>query len=230
MAQPRGDRSLFELDDVSLVGDDGVPILSHVSLALPADGITVLAGPSGAGKSTLLRLCNRLEVPSAGTVCFRGTDVAGLDPLAHRRSVGMVFQRPAVFGGTVRDNLRVADPGGDDDRFAMALERVGLGGDVLDQQADQLSGGEAQRMCLARTLLTDPQVLLMDEATSALDPDIRLLVERLVRRFADAGLPVVWVTHDLEQLRRIADHIVVLVEGRNATTEEAEQFLGEGVI
>lgn len=85
-------------------------------------------------------------------------------------------------------------------------------------------------MCLARTLLTDPQVLLMDEATSALDPDNRLLVERLVRRFADAGLPVVWVTHDLEQLRRIADHIVVLVEGRNATTEEAEQFLGEGVV
>jgi putative ABC transport system ATP-binding protein len=171
-------------------------------------------GPSGAGKSTLLRLCNRLEAPSAGRVLLRGEDVAGLDPLALRRRVGMVFQRPTPFAGSVADNLRVAVPGLDEAAMGAALERAGLAAAFLTRAADDLSVGEAQRMCLARTLVTAPEVLLMDEPTSALDRDNRLALERLARRLTEDGIPVLWVTHDEEQVARLADWVLALREGR----------------
>ncbi len=185
----------------------------------------MLVGPSGSGKTTLLRLCNRLEVPSSGRVLLGGDDVADLDPRRLRRRVGMVFQRPVVFAGTVRDNLAVAGDDQPDGRFAAVLERVGLDPSFLDRTADDLSGGEAQRVCIARTLLTDPEVLLMDEPTSALDPEHRLVIEARARALADAGTPVVWVTHDLDQARRLADRTVVLVDGGVADDETAARFL-----
>jgi putative ABC transport system ATP-binding protein len=162
----------------------------------------------------MLRLCNRLEVPTEGVVRFRGDDVSSLDPLAHRRRVGMVFQRPTPFPGTVRDNLLVAEPGATDEELAAALERAALSTSFLDRVADDLSGGEAQRMCLARTLVTSPAVLLMDEPTSALDTEATKLLERLACRLPDDGVPVVWVSHDLEQVDRIADARFLVDAGR----------------
>lgn len=224
---PDAPRDGFRFDDVSLRADDGSPILDHVSVVVACEGITVVAGPSGAGKSTLLRLCNRLEVPSDGCITLDGADLAGVDPLALRRRAGMVFQRAVVFAGTVRDNLRVARADVDDGLAVATLERVGLDASFLDHQADDLSGGEAQRMCIARTLLTEPEILLMDEPTSALDPDNRTIIEQLARRFADGGTPIVWVTHDLDQAARLADRTVVLVDGHVADDEEARHFLGK---
>jgi putative ABC transport system ATP-binding protein len=176
--------------------------------------VTVLVGPSGSGKSTLLRCCNRLEAPDGGVVRFRGDDVAGLDPLVLRRRVGMVFQRPTPFAGTVHDNLRVAEPALTAVAAVAALDRVGLPPELLTRDARGLSGGEAQRVCLARTLVTVPEVVLMDEVTSSVDPSARLALEDLARALAGDGVPVVWVTHDLEQMRRLADHVVVVVAGR----------------
>jgi putative ABC transport system ATP-binding protein len=192
---------------------------------VPEGRLVVLVGPSGAGKSTLLRLCNRLEVPTGGRVLFHGDDVATLDPLAHRRRVGMVFQRPTLFPGTIRDNLAVADPSADDAHLRDALAQAALDESFLDRVGDDLSGGEAQRACIARALLTDPEVLLMDEPTSALDPDARESIERLGRELADGGLALVWVSHDLDQVRRVADRTIVLIEGRPATPAEADAFL-----
>jgi putative ABC transport system ATP-binding protein len=217
---------LFELDGVSLE-IDGRPILRDISLAVAAEGITVLLGPSGAGKTMILRLLNRLEVPTAGLVRFRGTPVASIDPLTLRRRVGMVFQRPAPFPGTVRDNLRVADPGATGDALLVALGGAGLPPAFLDRSADDLSGGESQRMCLARTLVTRPEVLLMDEPTSALDPDARHRLERTARDLAAQGRPVVWVTHDLDQAARLADDVLVVIDGRVASAEERDRFLKE---
>lgn len=219
-----GDRPLFELDDVSLEVD-GHRILDHVDLSIRAGGITVLVGPSGAGKSTVLRLLDRLEVPTSGEVRFRGEPVADLDPLALRRRVGMVFQVPTPFPGTVRDNLLVADPGAGEGDMVAALHAAGLDAAFLDRPADDLSGGEAQRMCLARTLLTRPEVLLMDEPTSALDPGARHRLEGTARRLVDGGRDMVWVTHDLDQAGRLADDLVVLVRGRLATAEERQLYL-----
>src|SRR4051812_44116460 len=130
----------FEFQGVSLTVD-GARVLDGVELAIPRGGVTVIAGPSGSGKSTLLRMCNRLEVPTSGRVLFDGTDVAHLEPRAHRRRVGMVFQRPTLFAGTVGDNLAVAAPGAGEAVYGDVLERVGLGRAFLDRTADDLSGG-----------------------------------------------------------------------------------------
>ncbi|HET6692405.1 MAG TPA: phosphate ABC transporter ATP-binding protein [Miltoncostaeaceae bacterium] len=204
---------LFTFDAVEVVAPHG-PVLRGVDLEVPDGGVTVVLGPSGSGKSTLLRLCNRLEAPSAGTVRFRGADLAGVDPLAHRRRVGMVFQQPTPFGGTVRDNLRVAAPDAGEGAMAAALGRARLAAGFLDRQASELSGGESQRACLARTLMAGPEVLLMDEPTSALDEAARSGLERLARELCDAGVPVLWVTHDLAQAARIADAVVRMDDGR----------------
>jgi putative ABC transport system ATP-binding protein len=215
---------LFAFERVSVPGVDGRWRLHEASGSIPPSGITVLVGPSGSGKSTLLRACNRLEAPVVGTVKFRGTDVATLDVLRLRRRVAMVFQRPTPFPGTGRDNLRTADATLDDDRASGLLALVQLGPEFLDRNATQLSGGEAQRLCLARSLAVDPEVVLMDEVTSSVDPGARRALEGLARSFADHGTPVVWVTHDLSQARRLADALVVVIDGHIAHGAEAEAF------
>lgn len=203
-----------------------VEVLRSVTAEVGDACVTVLAGPSGSGKTTLLRLCNRLEVPSAGTVRFRGDDLAGLDPLALRRRVGMVFQRPTLFPGTIAENFAVAAPDGGAD-YEAQLSAVGLPSAWLDRPADDLSGGEAQRACLARTLLTRPEVLLMDEPTSSLDPTATRALEELGVGLARSGLAVVWVSHDLAQVRRIADRCIVLTDGRVADTRRTEDYLAD---
>lgn len=207
---------VISFDDV-VVERGGRRVLDGVTADVPAGGVTVIAGPSGVGKTTLLRLCNRLELPDGGRVLYRGRDVAGLDPLGLRREVAMIFQRPVMVGGTVADNLALADAHATEEHCVAALEQAELDGSFLLRPADGVSGGEAQRVSLARALLTRPAVLLADEPTSGLDPTPRLAFERLARRLAaDEGLTVVWVTHDVEQLRRLADDVVVLLEGRVA--------------
>jgi putative ABC transport system ATP-binding protein len=219
-----GSDVLFTFDEVTVeVG--GSRLLGPVIATIAHEGVTVVLGPSGAGKSTLLRLCNRLEVPTTGRVLFGDHDIATLDPLEHRRRVGMVFQRPTLFAGTVRDNLREAAPDADESAFVLALEVAGLASGFLDRPREELSGGEAQRACLARALMADPAAILMDEPTSSLDPDHRLGVEKLAADLARDGRPIVWVTHDLEQAERIADHRLVLVDGLLATDAQMHEFL-----
>jgi putative ABC transport system ATP-binding protein len=199
--------------------------LGPVTLDLPGPGPAVLAGPSGSGKSTLLRLLDRLEAPASGTVALRGRDLATLDPCTLRRRVAMVFQRPVPLPGTAADNLRVADPELDDHGVATALERVGLAAAVAGRPARDLSGGEQQRLCLARSLATAPEVVLFDEPTSSLDPANATRIEDLALGLAAAGTAVVWVTHDLDQLRRLARHLVVVIDGAVAQAGPADHVL-----
>jgi UDP-glucose/iron transport system ATP-binding protein len=134
-----------ELDRVTVVRA-GRRVLDGATARIPAAGITVVSGPSGAGKTTLLRLCNRLEVPDGGRVCYRGRPLDELDPLELRRRVGMVFQRPVPFPGTVADNLAVARPDAGTGELSTALERVAPDPGLLGQEARTLSGGELQRV------------------------------------------------------------------------------------
>lgn len=203
----------FTFEDVTVRRGDR-EALSNVTATVPDGGITAVAGPSGAGKTTLLRLCNRLEVPTSGRVTYRGHDIATLDPLRLRREVGMVFQRPVLLPGTVRDNLLIAAPHAEREALAEALRRVALDPALLERPGTALSGGEAQRACLARTLVTQPAVLLLDEPTSALDAAPRRVFEDLCLQLARDGMPVLWVTHDLDQLQRVADTVIVLAAGR----------------
>ena len=191
-----GDR--FEYVDVRVDGDDG-PIVSGFSARIPSDGLTVMVGPSGAGKTTLLRLLNRLDDPDGGWVIFDGRDVRDYDVLELRRRVQLVGQIPVTFPGSVASNL--GGPIG-------LLERVGLSTALATREADRLSVGEAQRMCLARALAREPDVLCLDEPTSALDTGSKGGIERLIRELADGGLTVVMVTHEPRHASELADHVV----------------------
>jgi putative ABC transport system ATP-binding protein len=206
------DAAVFTFDRVG-VSFGNAEVLRSVDLAVPGSGITVVLGASGSGKSTLTRLCNRLLDPSSGTVSLRGTDVRQLDVLELRRAVGMVFQRPTVFDGTVCDNLEATGVAGPE-AHREVLESVGLDVGFGHRNAATLSGGEAQRVCLARTLLMQPQVLVADEPTASLDEDASRTLEGLARSLADEGVPILWVTHDLAQVERIADRRVTLDAGR----------------
>ena len=210
MTEPRA--VAFEFTGVSVLRA-GRRVLDEITARIPAAGITVVSGPSGAGKTTLLRLCNRLEVPDGGKVCYRGQPLDELDPLVLRRRVGMVFQRPTPFPGTVADNLAVARPDADAGELSTALDRVALDPDLLSQEARTLSGGELQRMCLARTLVTQPETLLLDEPTSALDAQPKQVFEAAARHLAAQGITIIWVTHDNAQARRIADQVYQLRDG-----------------
>ncbi len=210
--------ALFCFEGVT-VERNGVHALVDFDATLPDGGVTAVSGPSGSGKSTLLRLCNRLEVPTTGRVLFEGDDVTTLDPLQLRRRVGMCFQRPTPFPGSVADNLAVADPAATSTQMADVLSCVGLTGDWLERDATALSGGEAQRMCLARMLLTHPRVLLLDEPTASVDAAAAQVIEQTVRRLANEGMNVLWVSHDPAQIQRIADRVLRVEHGRSLGIE-----------
>ncbi|MGE5507451.1 MAG: ATP-binding cassette domain-containing protein [Chitinophagales bacterium] len=208
---------------------DGRLLLDDVSFTAAAGEVLALLGPSGAGKSTLLKLVNRLIEPESGEVLLDGTDIRKLDPTVLRRRVGMVFQQPAMFEGTVRDNLAYGPrlhrlPF--DEKTAVALmEAVRLEPAWLDNPARSLSGGEQQRVALARCLALAPDVLLLDEPTSALDPAAAAGVEELILSLQRARrLTVLWVTHSVEQAARVADRVLALSGGRRASEAPAEEF------
>jgi len=210
-----GAETLLSFRDVTL-DSGGHRILDGVTMDIPAGGITALTGPSGSGKSTVLRCCNLLESPTSGRITYRGDDLVDADPLALRRDVAMVFQRPTVFPGTALDNLRAGAPELTEDEAAALLAEVGLDAGMLHREADHFSGGEVQRLCLARALTTEPRVILADEVTSALDDEASAVLENLVSTVLtrQRGISVLWVSHSAEQVDRIADRVVRLDAGK----------------
>jgi len=204
----------LRVEDV-VVGFDGRTVLDHVSLRVATGEIVALLGPSGSGKSTLLRVIAGLHLPDRGRVCWDDQDLAGVPP--HRRGVGLVFQDLQLFphkdvaanvgfGLRMQGLGRVAVAG----RVAELLELVGLPG-FERRGVATLSGGEAQRVALARSLAPEPRVLLLDEPLGALDRDLhdRLAVDvrHLLRQ---VGITAVHVTHDEDEARTIGDRLVVL--------------------
>jgi putative ABC transport system ATP-binding protein len=199
---------------------DGEAVVRGVDLDVGRGENVTVIGPSGAGKSTLLRLCNRLDEPTAGTVYLDGVDYRTIAPTDLRARVGLVPQSPALRDGTVRENVtvgrRLRGESVDPDRVEALLEDVDLAG-YGDRDAADLSGGEAQRVAIARTLLVGPEVLLLDEPTASLDPDAQRGIERLLTDLlTDTDLTVLLVTHDESQATRIADRVVRFVDGRIA--------------
>jgi ABC-type methionine transport system ATPase subunit len=208
----------------------GAEILKGISAEMPADAITSVVGPSGAGKSTLLRAINRLIEPTAGEVYLDGEPTSGMDPLLLRRRVGMVFQFPALFGASVEEAIlygpHLAGRGADAHRL---LEMVGLDSSLSGRDPQSLSVGQQQRVSLARALALEPEVLLMDEPTSALDEAARRTIEELIQELnSSLGLTFVVVSHHLDQVGRLADHVVLLAAGRSEGEWGREQFFSSG--
>lgn len=212
------------------VNRGGRTVLDGVDLPVEAGRVVALVGPSGSGKSTLLRCINRLLEPPAGTVRIAGQDVTSLDVLDLRRRVGMVFQQPVALAGSVAQNIAYGPGLGGrslaTDRIHELLAAAALPAAMAGRPADSLSGGEAQRLALARSLANDPSVLLLDEPTSALDPAARRTVgETVARAVRDCGVTVLWVTHDLDEAAAWADELVLLVAGKVAARGVPAQLL-----
>jgi putative ABC transport system ATP-binding protein len=205
----------------------GKVLVDDMNLQVQHGEILAVVGPSGAGKSSFLRLINRLDEPTSGTVYLSGQDYKEISPRELRRRVGMVMQSAYLFHGTVAENLRYGPrqrgeelPESEIDNL---LEQVGLEG-VAQRDVSHLSGGEAQRVSLARTLANKPEVLLLDEPTSALDQRAEHEVEALLTRvLRDQHLTALIVTHDTAQAQRIASRAILIDAGRlilNGTVQE----------
>jgi tungstate transport system ATP-binding protein len=210
------------LDDVSFAVRN-MAILDRINLMLATGAPTVVIGPNGAGKTTLLRLAMGLIRPTTGRITWGGRN----DASSERRAI--VFQRPVMLRRSAEANLRYAlDAAGvpSAERAARAHELmalVGLNG-LGDRPARRLSGGEQQRLALARALAKDPQVLFLDEPTASLDPAATKSVEDLIRDVVARDIKVVMSTHDLGEARRLAGEIVLMHRGRIVEATDAETF------
>ena len=206
-------------------------ILRGVTFAVQAGEVFSVVGPSGAGKSTLLRTINRLVESTAGNIFLDGAPIEEINPLELRRRIGMVFQLPALFGDTVEDSVlygvRLAGKCADVERL---LGLAGLAPSLASRNPQSLSVGQQQRVSIARALALEPEVLLMDEPTSALDQVARQRIEDLIGQLnKELGLTIVVVSHALDQVERIADRVMLLVDGRSEGEWTKEEFFGKGV-
>jgi tungstate transport system ATP-binding protein len=214
------------LDDVAFDAG-GRRILDGISLTLDAGPRTMIVGPNGAGKSVLLRLCHGLLAPTAGRVEWSSAEA----PHGPRRQA-MVFQRPVLLRRSAYANVVYALKCSGvlavwRRREALAaLESVGLAA-LADRPARVLSGGEQQRLALARAWALDPEVLFLDEPTASLDPGATQEIERIVGAMHAAGTKIVMVTHNLGQARRLGDEIVFMHQGRVVERAPAESFFRE---
>ncbi len=200
--------------------------LRGVSMSVDKGEIMALIGPTGAGKSTLLRIIDQLEVPTSGKILFNGLEVTGSPKLRAqvRRQVGMIFQKPTVFNLSVFDNiaypLRIRGHGRRSvaDKVAKMLETIELTG-YEKRNARTLSGGETQKVAIARALVTDPQLILLDEPTANLDPITLRSIEELIQRVnRQYGTTMIMATHDMSQGQRLATRIGVMRDGELVQT------------
>ncbi|MGY3586234.1 putative ABC transport system ATP-binding protein [Bradyrhizobium sp. USDA 4341] len=221
------------LETVRLSRKSGDRVLVRdVSMKAMAGEILAIVGPSGAGKSSLLRLLNRLDEPTSGTVLLNGKDYRSIAPQCLRRRVGMVMQTAYLFPGTVADNIafgpRQRGEALAPTRIAALLERVGLPG-FSDRHVSNLSGGEAQRIALARMLANQPEALLLDEPTSALDEaSVRGIEELILGIVRERRMTCVIVTHNRAQAMRLAERTMVMERGRLAAIGPTHEVLHAG--
>ena len=222
MRAPASDLPLV-LDGVSLQANS-TSILDRLNLTITPGAPTLIVGPNGAGKTSLLRLCMGLDAPSSGRISWGGRT----DGSMTRRAI--LFQRPVMLRRTTAANVAYAlaqtgvlrsERAG---RVAELLERVGLS-ELAQRPARSLSGGEQQRLALARALGRDPEILLLDEPTANLDPAATRGVEEIVLSAAQSGIKIVMASHDLGQVRRLAGDVIFLLRGAVCEQATAEIFL-----
>ncbi len=205
---------MFKLQDVKFKD-----ILEIDNLTINEGEITCIVGRSGGGKSTFLRLLNNMVSLDEGSILFKGEDVSEYNPIKLRREVLMLPQNPVIFSGSIRDNFNITlnynnEYAMADEKYEKLLNKVGLEGHELEEDAENLSGGEKQRLALARILILDPDILLLDEPSSALDEETeRLIIEMLVECIKKKNGTMVMVTHSKQIANKYGDRVITINEG-----------------
>ncbi|MCZ0702947.1 putative ABC transport system ATP-binding protein [Natronobacillus azotifigens] len=203
-------------------------ILTIKNLHIPKQKITCIVGESGSGKTTLLRLLNRLTSYDSGEIFYQNQLIKDIDPVELRRNVVMLPQTPAIFSGTIKDNLLIGLKFSEktmptDQQLGDMLKLVHLKKD-LDQDAEKLSGGEKQRVALGRVILMQPEVLLLDEPSSALDEETEhTIIEALVNYSKENKKTLIMVTHSTKLASEFADEIIKIKEGQFLRKEEVSK-------
>jgi len=215
---------------------DGPWTLDDINLDLPAGATLGIAGSSGSGKSTLTKLLQRLYLPASGRVLIDGVDLAQIDPVWLRRQIGVVLQENVLFNRSIRDNIALADPALPIDRVMTAARLAGAhdfilalpqGYDtIVEERGTNFSGGQRQRLAIARALIANPRILILDEATSALDAESEEIVQRNLKAIA-AGRTVVIIAHRLSAIRQ-CDRILTLDKGRIVESGTHDELLRLG--
>ncbi len=223
---------VFELNGIDVLYD-GVAAVKGISMEIHRNEVTALIGPSGCGKSTLLRCLNRMNdlIPTAeveGELLYHGEDLYGptVDPVQVRKLIGMVFQKPNPFPKSIYDNVAfgpriLGEKDGLDQKVESALRSAALWDEVkdrLDSNAFGMSGGQQQRLCIARCIAVQPDVILMDEPCSALDPISTGKIEDLMVELKDQ-FSIVIVTHNMQQAARVSDRTAFLMVELDATEQ-----------
>lgn len=199
-------------------------ILNDINLDVEEGKVLALIGPTGSGKTSLLRLIDTLDQPTRGSIFFHGEDIcrfSSKEKLLVRRRMAMVFQKPVMFSRSVYENvaygLKVRGKRSSRDDVLNTIEEVGLS-EYESRSAATLSGGEMQRIALARAMVIKPEVLLLDEPTANLDPRSAYAIDDLIGRLAQSGTTVIIASHNMAECRRLANKVVVLVKGRITRT------------
>jgi ABC-type proline/glycine betaine transport system ATPase subunit len=209
--------AVISIQNVTLTRGNQV-VLKDVSVDVVDGDLLVIIGPSGSGKSSLLRTINRLNEIDSGTIMLQGQSIHAMPVTDLRCKVGMIFQKTSPFEGTVADNIAFgASLTGETlsrQRILDLMELASLEAEFIDRPANELSGGQEQRLGIARALALNPSVLLLDEPTSALDPIATHNVEESLLKLRDmSDLTIIWVSHSIEQARRIGSRVLLLDEG-----------------
>lgn len=204
---------MFEFHDVTFKD-----IIKIDELQINHSEITCIIGPSGSGKSTMLKLINKLISPSSGYITYNGKDIANIDPVSYRRRVPMLAQNPLTFKGSIRDNLLIGRKFQDKDPVSDEILNKALASVKLDKSLstdmENLSGGECQRVSIARLMLLDSQIYLLDEPSSALD-DITedFVIGTMVDMAKKEDKTIIYVTHSSEISKKYSDRIIKIVDG-----------------
>lgn len=212
-----------------------VKILKDISFTVQKKEIIALLGPSGSGKSSLLKSINMLNTPSCGQIKYHNNDIQEISPMTLRKKIGYVLQKPTLFGNDVMENLKypceLHQKVFDINLVEFYLKKVNLKPDILEKKPNELSGGEQQRISLVRTLLLEPEIILLDEVTSALDEDNTLLIEELIKYENENNeLTVIFISHNNEQAKRLAQKVIYMEEGVIKEFTTVTNFFKERII
>lgn len=220
--------SLYRMRDIT-VRRNNINILRGVSLDIKEGEFVNIIGPSGSGKSTLLRLLNRLSSISSGEIYYCGKNLNDVNPVSLRKEVGFVFQKPYLFGEKVKENIEyplfIHNISIENDYIFSMLDQLNLDQDILEKNCNDLSGGEQQRICLIRTLMLKPKVLLLDEITSSLDPvNTKIVEEFIMKIYSEFDITIVLVTHNIQQAKRMGERTIFLEKGEIVEDAETKTY------